>query len=243
MTLAFDSSTSLVMGAATIHEHPDLDGTWIDAAVLGREPSVESTRFSRGSFGVVRSFGGRVALSADGLLERVTNWRLADPPALPLYSLPDSAPLATGSGTFVGGRLRIESHGAAMLQGSLEYDRTQMVRGDENLRKRVNSSPADELRTQVSSEPVRDLRLTATADLLSGTSWPGFDVDSGTIQVPAIRRIDASVEKWMWRRRLRVQLLLRNILNKPERYHPYGAQWNLRWHLLASLVLPPYPRS
>jgi hypothetical protein len=87
------------------------------------------------------------------------------------------------------------------------------------------------------------VRLTATADLLSGTSWPGFGVDSGPIELPAIRRVDASLEKWMWRRRLRVQLLFRNILNTPERYHPYGAQWNLRWHLLASLVLPPYPRS
>ena len=242
MTLALDSSTSFVMGAATIHEHPDLDGTWIDAVVLGREPLAENARLSRGSLGVVRTLRGRAALNVDGLFERVTNWRLADPPALPLSSLPDSTPLATGNGTFVGGRLRIESQGAAILQGLLEYDRTQMVSGDENLRKLVDSSPADELRAQVSSEPVRDLRLTATADLLSGTSWPGFDVDSGTIQLPAIRRIDASLEKWMWRRRLRVQLLFRNILNKPERYHLYGAQWNLRWHLLASLVLPPYPR-
>jgi hypothetical protein len=241
--VAFDSSTSLVAGAATMHEHPDLDGTWIDAVVLGREPRAENARLSSGSLGVVRKVGGRVALSADGLLERVTNWRLADPPALPLSSLPDSAPLATGSGTFVGGRLRIESRGNTGVQGSLEYDRTHMASGDESLRKRVGSSPADELRVQLSSVPARDVRLTATAGLLGGTSWPGFGVDSGTIRVPAISRVDASIEKWMWRRHLRVEILFRNLLNRPERYHPYGAQWNLRWHLLASLVLPPYPRS
>ena len=243
MTLALDSSTSLVIDAATVHEHPDLDGTWIDAVVLGREPRAERTRLSRGSLGLVRSVGGRAAFSADGLLRRVTNWRLADPPALPLSTRPDSTPLATGSGTFVGGRLRIESRGGSGLQGSLEYDRTQMVSGDESLRKSVESSPADELRIQLSSVPARDVRLTATANLSSGTNWPGFDAESGTIHVPAITRIDASLEKWMWRRRLRIELLFRNLLNKPERYHPYGAQWNLRWHVLAAIVLPPYPRS
>lgn len=243
MRMAVDSSTSLVVRAATIREHPDLDGTWIDAVVLGREPLAENARLSSGSLGVVRSVGGRVALSADGLLERVTNWRLAGAPALPVSSLPDSAPLATGSGTLAGGRLRVESRENTGLQGSIEYDRTHMVSGDESLRKRVDSSPADELRIELSSVPARDLRLTATADVLSGTSWPGFDVDSGTIRVPAIARVDASVEKWMWRRQLRIEILFRNLLNRPERYHPYGAQWNLRWHLLASLVLPPYPRS
>ncbi|HSQ30516.1 MAG TPA: hypothetical protein VLN49_11735 [Gemmatimonadaceae bacterium] len=242
MTLTLDSSTSIVIGAATIHEHPDVDGTWIDAAVLGREPRAERTRLSRGALAVVHSAGGRVAFSADGRLERVTNWRVAGRPALPLSSLLDSASLVTGSGTLAGGRFRVESQGGTGLQGSLEYDRTQLVSGDESLRKSVDSSPADELRAELSSVPARDLRITATANLLSGTKWPGFGVDSETTQVPAITRIDASLEKWMWRRRLRIELLFRNVLNKPERYHPYGAQWNLRWHLLASVVLPPYAR-
>jgi hypothetical protein len=242
MTLAVDSSTSVIVSAASIHEHPDVDGTWIDAVVLGQEPRSERARLSHGSLGVVRSLGGRVALTADGRIERVTNWRLAGPPALPLSSLPDSAPLAAGNGTLVGGRFRVESQGSTGLQGSLEYDRTQLVSGDESLRKSADSSPADEARVQLSSVPARDLRVTATANLLSGTRWPGFGIDSATIRVPAITRIDASLEKWMWRRRLRIELLFRNLLNRPERYHPYGAQWNLRWHLLASIVLPPYER-
>jgi hypothetical protein len=40
----------------------------------------------------------------------------------------------------------------------------------------------------------------------------------------------------MWQRRLRLELLYRNLLNEPDRTHPFGAQWNLRWHVSASLL-------
>ena len=115
-----------------------------------------------------------------------------------------------------------------------------LTSGDSSLRARVRSSPANELRAQISAAPVRDFRVTATADVMDGTAWPGFGADSATLGTAAITRIDASAEKWMWSRRLRIQLLFQNLLNRPERYHPYGAQWNLRWHLLGSLVLPSF---
>lgn len=238
-TLAVDPATSLEVSAATIHEHPDLDGTWIDAAVLGREARSENARLSSSTIALTRRLGGRVALAAGARVEHVADWRLAGAPILPGTALPDTSMLETASGTFTGGGVRLESMGTGVWQGSVAYDRLVPAGGDPGMRERARSSPADELRAQLSATPLRHFRLTATADLVSGTAWPGFGADSTTLRAAAMTRIDASAEKWMWDRRLRIELLFQNLLNRPERYHPYGAQWNLRWHLLGSLVLPP----
>ena len=240
VAVPIDSATSIVVGGSTMHEHPDIDGAWIDAVVLGREPRNEDSRFSNGSIALTRRFASHVALAADARIERVGAWRLAGAPILPGTALPDTSPLQTTSGTFTGAGLRVESVGSGVWQGSLSYDWMSLTSGDSSLRARVRSSPANELRAQISAAPVRDFRVTATADVMDGTAWPGFGADSATLGTAAITRIDASAEKWMWSRRLRIQLLFQNLLNRPERYHPYGAQWNLRWHLLGSLVLPSF---
>ena len=238
-TLAVDPATSLALSVATMHEHPDLDGTWIDAAVLGRETRSENTRFSSGTIALTRRLGDRLALAADARVEHVADWRLAGAPILPGTALPDTSALETVSGTFAGGGVRLESIGTGVWHGSVAYDRLTLTSGDPGMRDGARSSPADEFRAQVSTTPLRDFRLTGTVNLVSGTAWPGFGADSAMLRVPAMTRIDASAEKWMWARRLRIELLFQNILNRPERYHPYGAQWNLRWHLLGSFVLPP----
>lgn len=238
--VAVDTLTSLSFGGATMHEHPDLDGTWMDAAVLDREPEAEKNRFWLGSIGLTRRVRGMLAVGADARVERVDNWRLAGAPVLPGTALPDTSPLAATSGTLAGGGVRLESIGSGVWHGLIAYDRMALAGGDAALRERTRSSPTDELRAQLSATPVRDFRVTAGADVANGTVWPGFGEDSTTLRVPALTQINASAEKWMWYRRIRIELLFQNLLNKPERYHPYGAQWNLRWHLLGSLVLPPW---
>jgi hypothetical protein len=100
------------------------------------------------------------------------------------------------------------------------------------------STPVDDLRAQVSASPIRDFRLSTIAAFTGGSRWLVFGSSPGaSASVPPIRRIDASMEKWMWQRRLRLELVYRNLLNEPERYHPFGAQWNLRWHVSGSLIL------
>ena len=239
LNVAIDTSTALTITAATMHEHPDIDGTWIDAAVLGREAQSENTRFSTGSVTLTRRVAEKLAIGADARVEHVRDWRLADAPILPVAAIADTSPVETASGTFAGAGVRLESMGSGVWQGSLAYDRTVLASGDSSIRQRVHSSPSNELRGQLAAMPVRDFRVTATVDVMDGTAWPGFGNESATRRVPAITRIDASAEKWLWSRRLRIELLFQNLLNRPERYHPYGAQWNLRWHLMGSLVLPP----
>lgn len=211
-----------------------------DASILGREPRDERARFSSGAVTSQRQLGATLALAANARVDRVDDWRLAPAPILPGTALPDSSRLMAASGTFAVGGVRLESVGAGMWQGVLAYERMTMAIGDARLRDRARSTPLDELRAQLAATSVRDFRATFTADLTNGTFWPGFGPDSATLRVPAITRIDTSAETWMWSRRLRIGLLFQNLLNRPERHHPCGAQWNPRWHLIGSLVLPPW---
>lgn len=80
-----------------------------------------------------------------------------------------------------------------------------------------------------------------------GTKWeqrgPGAIEPLSMLDVPATHRVDLSVNKRLWHERIRTQLVLRNLLDARESTHPFGAQWNLRTHVAATVELPPYTRS
>ncbi len=79
--------------------------------------------------------------------------------------------------------------------------------------------------------------LAAAAGISSETTW---DIPGSNQSTRGIRRLDLSANKSMWHDRARAQLVLRNLFNTAERYHPLGAQWNLRTHLALTIDLPPY---
>jgi hypothetical protein len=58
------------------------------------------------------------------------------------------------------------------------------------------------------------------------------------VALPSVARVDVSGEKWFWHHRLRTQMLLRNLLNRHERYHPLGADFPLSAHITIELNLP-----
>jgi hypothetical protein len=182
------------------------------------------------------AFLPRVGAWVEIRAEHVADWSgLSRPTAPQLPSPPDSL---LHNGNLFAAHARVETLGQSVWQGSIEYDRTTPFNSSRDFTTEIASTPADDLRAQISASPVRDFRLSAIADFTSGTRWSVFTSATGAaVAVPPLRRIDASMEKWMWQRRLRLELVYRNLLNEPERYHPFGAQWNLRWHVSASLTL------
>ena len=96
-----------------------------------------------------------------------------------------------------------------------------------------SSTPGGYVEGDVSARTSGGFLLGLSARYAPRAHWTGSIED-----VPATRRIDFSVNKTMWRDRLRAQLVTRNLLNANERTHPDGAQWNLRSHLAVTIVLP-----
>jgi hypothetical protein len=78
--------------------------------------------------------------------------------------------------------------------------------------------------------------LALSARFAPATHWSPLAVTPS--EVPTTRRIDLSVNKWLWHQRIRGQLVIRNLLNAAEMTHPLGAQWNFRTHLAVTVVLP-----
>ena len=232
-----DPATSLVIRGSRVQAHPNMNGDWIDAFVLRYEPPSRVPEFSSLGVSVARQFLPYVGATVEVRAEHVADWAGLGRPSEPQRaSTPDSL---LHDGSFLGAHVRVETLGLSTWQGSFEYDRTAAFSlGDRGFAPEVASTPVDDLRAQLSASPIRDFRLSTIAAFTGGSRWSAFATSAGTsASVPPVRRIDASMEKWMWHGRLRLELLYRNLLNEPERYHPFGAQWNLRWHVSGTLIL------
>ncbi len=96
-----------------------------------------------------------------------------------------------------------------------------------------SSTPGGYVEGDLSARTAGGFRLAVAGRYAPRTHWAGSIED-----VPALRRIDFSVNKAMWRDRVRAQFVMRNLLNAAERSHPEGAQWNLRTHLAVTIALP-----
>jgi hypothetical protein len=231
-----DSLTSVTIHGSQIRGHPNKDGSWIDAFMLGYQLPARAPTLTGIGVTLAHRFVPYLGAAVELRGETVADWAgLSRPTSAPFASPADPV---LHDGTLIGGHVRVETIGQGVWQGSLEYDRSAPVNlDDRTFNSEVASSAIDDLRAQLSATPVRDFRLSGIAHLTGGTRWPAFASSTGSpATVPPVRRIDASMEKWMWQRRLRLELLYRNLLNEPERYHPFGAQWNLRWHVSASLM-------
>jgi hypothetical protein len=96
-----------------------------------------------------------------------------------------------------------------------------------------SSTPSGFLEGDVSTRTDGGFVVALAARYAPGTHWSG-SID----EVPATRRVDFSVNKAMWRDRVRAQFVMRNLLNASERTRPEGAQWYLRTHLAVTIALP-----
>jgi hypothetical protein len=230
-----DSVTSFAIRGTRVHAHPNMDGTWIDAFLLGYASPQRSPTLNAVSAVLARRLASYVVATLELRGENVANWSgLGQPTSGTVASPPD---LGQHRDVLLNAHGRLETLGDHVWQGSIEYDHATTLDRDPAFVPELASTPSDDFRAQLSASPVRDFRVTGIVNLVSGSEWQVFGAGLGSpAVVPPVRRIDASMEKWMWARRLRLQLLYRNLLNEPDRSHPFGAQWNLRWHVSASLV-------
>ena len=226
-----NSLTSVMLEVASVADDPVADGTSIDALVLDTLALSEPSRLRISSAAVsVRRNIGYVDVGFGARTDRISGWQEAATPA-------NRRP-ASLDATLVGvtGHAALAADGP--ISGAIDVSHTAFVSGDTMFRRRAEAVHADELRASLSAMPGEDFRVGAALNLVGSSTWvfPSPLNPSGSLE--AITRLDASVEKWMWKRRLRLEVLVRNLLNRPERYHPQGAQWNLRSHISLSLQLP-----
>jgi TonB-dependent Receptor Plug Domain. len=234
--IALDSATLVELRANVVQPLAELDGTWIDR-VLATPAASTLGQAVLSDFEVSGSVRRRLGTATSALfVERITSWPLATRDSITLITpgTSDVHPAVLG-----GVRLRLVTKPVWRITARVEYAVTQRLSSDSAMRTAIESSLANDLQVALLAAIDPDFRLAAAVGLGDGTNWVALASPGQLPAVtPPLRRMDLSAEKWSWHRRIRLQLVLRNLFNQPERYHPFGAQWNLRAHLAAAVMLP-----
>jgi hypothetical protein len=223
-TLAIDSAHAVGLRVAAMRSVPEVDGSWIDHALVSPAVPLHVPLFSTAELNGVISASGLIRVNGALFAERVTDWQLDSVSSGPSHAA-----------TFAGARIRFAT-APARVRAQVAYSITTPVASDDAIRTAIESTARNELRVDLVGNVSDDLAAGLAIALADGTTWP--DAAANTPTTPPLRRVDVSLEKWGWHRRLHVELVVRNALDAPERYHPLGAQWNMRAHVSAGITLP-----
>ena len=156
-----------------------------------------------------------------------------------LYVLPGDDGGAVRGGR-AGVRLGLGTEGSRRLSGRVVYQSITPVAATETLERALNTLPRHSLAGSLVYTPVPSLELALLLDHRAATSWRGLGTAEAG-EVEAVSRFDLALQKYFWQRRLRTRLAVQNVLGTPERYHPRGADFDLRFSLAGALSLQPQP--
>ncbi len=226
-----DSATAVAVALSAVQYATGDDGTWIDRALLALD-TVQRERHLRGwaDVGITRRLRRGWVVDVGGRVGTMRGIQLLEPNGIP-------HPPADGGG--------VEVRAAMSLPATIRVPVTQIgyryatpVGGDGDVRDALRSTPSHVIEGSVAALVARDFRVGTHVYIASRAHWPALRGGPATpTTIPWVSRLDLSAEKWFWRHRVRTELLLRNVLDRPERYHPLGADLPLRAHITVGLAL------
>jgi hypothetical protein len=231
--IAADSLTTLSVALSYVQHVTGDDGTWIDRALLGLD-TLGRERDGRAwaDVGAARRVRGGWIAELGARLGTLDDIRLLAADGQPAGGPMDGAVAEVRAGLALPVRARLPVARVAYRYGT-------PVGGDATLRAALHASPRHTLEARVVVAPASDLRLGAFINVASRARWPTLrGGPAAPVALPARSPLDVSAEKWFWRHRIRTQLLVRNLLNQSERYHPLGADFPLRVHVTVGLAIP-----
>ncbi|HEX7019027.1 MAG TPA: hypothetical protein VF159_03385 [Gemmatimonadaceae bacterium] len=236
----------IALTATVSTEWAEAHGRWIDALAAGA--SLDTQRIDDGRLDAAWTHTLPAAwhLMLGASAQRVTGWAAAPVTDTGLVELQLSvrAPAVQGNATLAAARLGIESPASdTTWHARLMYSYTAPLSADSAIDAAERAVARHQLTGTAWWVPGHDWRLGALAAYTSATTWSAFPplATGWPSNVAAIRRVDLSAEKWMWRRTIRAQLLYRNLFDSAERYHPRSVESDLRWFVLLAYELPRHP--
>ena len=227
------------LSAASVQRLPEADGAgyarpWEPQTFFGISDSaivsIPRGRFNEGRVDFTDTTLARMIPSVGFRVFETSDWRL-DPR------------VGSGDGRMMTGTVSagVETKPESPISGSIRAEVAAIPQAPADLRAAMDATPAVSLRADLSKVVMTDLRLSVSGAATSARSWPSEGISGEMTDLPALRRIDVSANKRLWRDRINAQLVIRNLLAADERYHPVGASWNFRTHLAVTVELPPYP--
>ncbi|HEU5174349.1 MAG TPA: Plug domain-containing protein [Gemmatimonadaceae bacterium] len=233
---AIDSTSHVRLSVAADARASGDDGAWIDLELFGLGDVVEDRRHTvTTELAVARPLAAGVTLGLAAVGRRETGVRLVDLDTA--TSIPHRAPGVSAPLSFSVGELRasLDLPVTGAVQGGATWRFAGTLTGGDAIRDARASLPRHVFDASVVLTPVYDIRVRPAVHLATSSRWRAAGT-SDLETVPAVTRLDLSLEKWLLRRRLRAQVLARNLLNDVERHHPLGADFRLRVFAGATLT-------
>ena len=228
LSRALDSAGVVTLTAAAAVRALGDDGAWIQLALFGLDSLATGRRASASATAEwARTLRHGATLAVAGSVRRESGLRIITPGAA--ATLADVADRAGMAEALTSGELRIDVGlplGGAALGGAT-YRLGAPLGGWDRARAASDMLPRHMMDATVTIVPAFDIRIRPAVHLASATRWMAGSTAHET-RVPAVARVDLSLEKWILARRMRLHVLGRNLLNDIERYHPLGADFRLR---------------
>lgn len=237
-----DSARSLTGVVALSRQLPGEHGDWMDAPSFrfAPEPPPASSVLLWSELVWRQPLGGAVWAEAGGVYGHVA--QRGEAGRRPLL---DILPADGGDvrGGRAGVRLGLGTEGSRRLSGRVVYQSVSPVAASETLERALHTLPRHSLAGTLVYTPVPSLELALLIDHRAATSWrfEGPAGEAGEGELDPVSRFDLALQKWFWQRRLRTRLAVQNVLGTPERYHPRGADFDLRFSLAGAISLQPQP--
>jgi hypothetical protein len=222
LTSSFGSGGSLLSGVAGAHLNVR-DSTFVDLTIS----SLRENRYADDAVPISPASGPATPLALDEARAELP-FAIRRSVVAAVFTRLWRSNIA-GDAWRAGGGLRID--GTAFSRLHLRADAEAATRTSGAL----ETTPAFTARGDASLLMSGGFLLAIGGAVSSATQW---SLPSGNEELDGLRRIDFSANKRLWSDRVRAQLVLRNLLDADERYHPLGAQWNFRSHLAVTVDLP-----
>ncbi len=103
--------------------------------------------------------------------------------------------------------------------------------------------PVHKINYSVNYNPVRNFGIWVNLRYSSSTDWVDYKYSNIQSQgeypdgVKPVFNVDLSLQKWLWNRRIWLNLLFRNIFNQSEKYIPIGVSQDLRFSISMQIFL------
>jgi len=137
--------------------------------------------------------------------------------------------------------LKLDSHQSTQFEHQIYYRYANVI-GSNGLFSRIRDEiPASIFVYRVIYTPVNNFSIWAMCKYISSTSWNDFqniNLQSNGLyssRLSDVILIDIAINKWLWKRQIKLDLILRNLLNKENLSYPIGASPNLRIYAQAEM--------
>ncbi|OGU56855.1 MAG: hypothetical protein A2V66_14625 [Ignavibacteria bacterium RBG_13_36_8] len=147
------------------------------------------------------------------------------------------------NGSVFGPKFTFDQQISSSFHHKIYYRYIPIIDGTDEFYDVMLTFPAHKFVYTISYQPVSSFSLNTMFTYLSESFWPEYNsinTDSSNLYSNNLKErllIDLAAQKFFWHNRLRVSILLKNILGKEDKYHPIGGIFDMTLFLQVELIL------